>query len=164
MARFVVDENVVRNAVSGRNDRGEEALVEGEFMFRLLRVKSTVFVNDAIAKKFRSMWDKIMADSRPEDCNSRIYKGVAAMLRDGSRVSYVEGERVEWAGLKKCDREFVGVALQSGGVLVTSDMKLRRIVEEKRRQGSRIECIGVDRALGLLGQSGGQGTVGKGIG
>lgn len=55
MAGFVVDENVVRSAVSGRNDRGEEALVEGEFALRLLRVKGTVYVNEAIAKKFRAM-------------------------------------------------------------------------------------------------------------
>ena len=148
MAGFVVDENVVRSAVSGRNDRGEEALVEGEFALRLLRVKGTVYVNEAIAKKFRAMGGKIRADTRPEDCNNRIYKGVAAMLRDGSRVSYVEGASVEWEGLKKCDREFVGVALQPGGVLVTSDTRLRRIAEEKRRQEFRIECIGADRALG----------------
>ena len=153
MKGFVVDENVVLNAVRGSNDRGEEALAEGEFLLKLLRVKITVFVNEAIAKKFRTMGDKIRADSRPEDCNNRIYKGIAAMIRDGRMVTYVEAERVEWKGLKKCDREFVGVALRSGGTLVTSDMKLRRIAEEMQQQGHRIECIGADQALRMLGQN-----------
>ena len=156
MARFAVDENVVRNAVSGRNDRGEEALVEGEFMPRLPRVKGTVYVNEPIAKKLRSMRDKIMADSRPEDCNSMICKGAAATLRDGRRAPHMEGSRAELEGRKKRDREFVGVAPQSGGILVASDMKLRRIAEEKRRRGFRIECIGADRALGILGHGGAQ--------
>ena len=125
-------------------------------MLGLLRVKGTAYVNEPIAKKFRSMWDKIVADSRPEDCNSRMYKGVAATPRDGRRASYVEGSRAGSGGRKKCDREFVGVALQSGGILVASDMKLRHIAEEKRRHGFRIERIGADRALGILGHGGAQ--------
>ena len=152
MKGFVVDENAVLNAVRGRNDRGEEAFVEGEFMLRLLRIKGTVFVNEAIVKKYYAMDGKIRADSRPEDCNNRIYKGVAAMLRDGRRAHYVEAVSVDWDDIKKCDREFVGVALRSGGVLVTSDMKLRRIAGERPWQGHRIECIGADRALRLLEQ------------
>ena len=156
MKGFVVDGNVVLNAVRGSNDSGEEALAEGEFLPRLLRVKITVFVNEAIAKKFRAMGGKIRAGSRPEDCNNSIYKGIAAMLRDGRMVTYVEAEKVEWEGLKKCDKEFVGVALRSGGTLVTSDTKLRRIAEEMQRQGLRIECIGADQALRMLGQNGGQ--------
>ena len=71
-------------------------------------------------------------------------------------VTFVEAEKVKWEGLKKCDSEFVGVALRSGGTLVTSDTKLRRIAEEMQRQGLRIECIGADQALRMLGQNGGQ--------
>lgn len=158
---FVVDENVVLNAVRGKNDLGKEAWAEGEFMHRLFRVPSKVFVNEAIAKKFFAMGAKIRAGSRPEDCNNKVYKDMAAMLKNTARVTYVEGTRVEWPGLKKCDREFVGVALQTGGVLVTSDARLRQIVKEMRLRGLRVECVGVDRALCLLRQPGGQGGSGR---
>lgn len=102
------------------------------------------------------MGDKIRADSRPEDRNNRIYKGIAAMIRDGRMVTYMEAEKVEWEGLKKCDKEFVGMALRPGGTPVTSDVKLRRIADEMQRQGLHIKCIGADQALRMLGQNGGQ--------
>jgi len=150
MVGIVVDECVIREAVEGKKPGGGRAHAEAEFVHKLLRSTGTIFVNCAIAAKFRSLEKKIRADSRPEHCNNAIYKDFVAVLRDSSRTTYADGIDVDWEGLKKCDREFVGVALQSGSTLVTSDKKLRDIAREKRSQGSRIACVAAGDALGLL--------------
>lgn len=151
----VVDENIVITAATGKKPDGKEAWSEAEFMCRLLRSTEKIFVNDAILKKFRRMDGKIKAAAAAENCNSLVYKGLAARLKDSERTAYVDGARVDHEGLKKCDKEFVGVAVQSGAILVTEDERLRAIVDELRRRGMRIECLGADAALGRIGPQAG---------
>lgn len=150
MAGIVVDECVIREAVEGKKPGGGRAHAEAEFVHKLLRSTGTIFVNRAISSKFYSLEKKIRAGSRPEHCNNAIYKDFVAVLRDSSRTVHVDGIDVDWEGLKKCDREFVGVALQSGSTLVTSDKKLRGIAREQRSQGSSIACVAAGDALRLL--------------
>ena len=157
MKGFVVDENVIIEAINGKKPDGEKAWIEGEFMCRLFRSPNSIFVNDAILKKFRSVEDKIRSASPAADCSNPVCKGLAAMLRDSGRTRYVDGIKVDRKGLKKCGREFVGVAVQSGGILAASDKRLRRIVDEMRTQGVGIECLGADLALNRLEPHGGSG-------
>ena len=73
-------------------------------------------------------------------------------LSDAARVPRIDGVPVDWAGLKKCDREFVAVALQPRSILVTDDARLRETVEGYPE--SRIECATAESALGLIGAQG----------
>lgn len=102
------------------------------------------------------MEDKIRSAGPAEDCNNLVYRDLAAIL-DGGITRYVDGIKVGRKGLKKCDRGFVGVAVQSGGILAASDRRLRRIVDEMRTRGVGIECIGVDIDLNRLEPRGGSG-------
>ena len=151
MSGVVVDECVVMEAVRYKKPDGSAALAEAEFMCRLLRSPHTVFVNDTIVDKFYSIEKKINATGRPEDYNNMICKNFLGMLTDGRRTNYVEGIKIDRKGLKKCDKEFVGVALQSNSILVTSDGPLRGIIDEMRSEGSGIECLNAGQALRRLG-------------
>lgn len=152
MRRFVVDENVVMEAIEGRKPNGDRALSEGQFMLKLLGSSDPLFVNGAILKKYRGIEQKIEMRSRSEGLNNAIYKAFMQTLSD-ARVTRIDGVPVDWAGLKKCDREFVAVALQSRSILVTADARLRKIVEG-HPVGSRIECATAESALGLIGAQG----------
>lgn len=163
MRDFVLDENVVIEAVDGKKPGGGDAWAECEFMCGLLGSRDKICVNAAILEKYRRM-DKKMGPAGPaETRNNLIYKGLAAMLRDSERVRYVDGVSVDHKGLKKCDREFVGVAVQSGAALVTSDGRLCGILDELHSEGTRIEYLDAGAALGRLGPRGGGGE-GKGGG
>ena len=83
-----------------------------------------------------------------------ICKGFLATLADGRRTSYVDGIKVDWKGLKKCDKAFVGVALQSRSMLVTSDGPPRGIVDEMRSRGVALGCLAADQAIRRLDQIG----------
>lgn len=151
MRGVVVDENVVREAVEGKKPDGSRAEAEAEFMHRLFRSSNTVFVNGKIVAKFRAMQKKMGGGTRQAaPRNDAIYVTLADMLSNRTRITYSEGVRVEIDGLKKCDREFVGVALQTRSVLVTSDSRLFRILEGCKGAGQGIECRMPAEAIKLL--------------
>lgn len=153
MNGIVIDENVIVEATAGKKPDGTPAGAEAEFMYRLFRSSDTVFANAAIVDKFRGIQDKLDSGRHPYDYNHKIYKTLTAMPTDGSRTTRVEGIKVGRKGLKKCDKEFVGVAIQSGSVVVTSDMPLRGIIEDMRSEGSPIRCVTAE-ALDLLDAAG----------
>ena len=151
MRGIVVDENVVREAVEGKKPDGKNADAEAEFMHRLFRSSNTVFVNCKIEKKFRALQKKIKRGPRPASHrNDAVYVTLADMLNDGTRISYVEGVKVEMDGLKECDREFAGVALQTRSVLVTSDGRLCKALDKSKKAGREIECRTPAEAIRLL--------------
>ena len=129
MNGIVIDECVFMEAVRYKKPDGSHAIAETEFMCKMLRSPHTVFVNDVIVDKFHDIEQKINAMGNPRDYNNMICKNFLATLSDSKRTNYVDGIKIDWKGLKKCDREFVGVALQSNSILVTSDKPLRDIVE-----------------------------------
>ena len=144
MGGVVVDECVVMEAVRYKKPDGSPALAEAEFLCKLLRSPRKIFVNDVMFDKFHAIEKKINASGRPVDYNNMIYKNFLAMLADSKRTNYVEGIKIDRKGLKKCDKVFVGVALQSNSILVTSDMPLRNIIDEMRSEGAGIECLDAD--------------------
>ena len=149
MKMFVVDENVVMEAIENKKPNGDLALPEVQFMVKLLRSGDPLFVNEAILKKYRGIEQKIEMRSRSEGLNNGIHKAFMQTLSDAARVTRIDGVPVDWDGLKKCDKEFVAVALQSCSILVTSDVRLRETVEGHPE--SRIECTTAECALGLVG-------------
>ena len=139
-------------AIEGRKPNGDRALSEAQFVLKLLGSGDPLFVNDAILKKCRGIEQKIEARSRSEGINNGIHMAFMQTLSDGIKVPRIDGVPVDWAGLKKCDREFVAVALQSRSILVTADARLREKVGGHPE--SRIECATAECALGLIGAQG----------
>lgn len=146
MRGIVVDENVVMEAIEGRKPNGDRALSEGEFVFKLLNSSVRLFVNTAIVKKYHGIGQKIGTRSSPRGINNGMYGALMQTLADGHRLHHVDGVAADWLGLKKCDKEFVGVALQSGGMLVTGDTRLRELIGG-HPAGSAITCVTAERAL-----------------
>lgn len=153
MTGIVVDENIVMDAVNGKTAGGDPALAEAPFMFKLFDSNRPLFVNTTIAKKYRDIEQKIGMRGRSAGLNNGIYRILMQTLTDSTKINYVDGLAIDWPGLKKCDREFVGVALQTSSILVTADAKLRKIVEDHPR-GSRITCATARHAIGLLDMQG----------
>lgn len=153
MTGIVVDENIVMDAVNGKTAGGDPALAEALFMFKLFDSNRPLFVNTTIAKKYRDMEQKIGMRGRSAGLNNGICRILTQTLTDSTKINYVDGLAIDWPGLKKCDREFVGVALQTSSILVTADAKLRKIVEDHPR-GSRITCATARHAIGLLDMQG----------
>ena len=148
MRGIAVDENVVMEAIEGRKPSGDRALSEGEFVFKLLGSDNPMFVNNTIVKKYHGIKLKIGARSHSKEINNALYVALMQTLSDSHRMRHVDGVAADWPGLKKCDKQFVGVALQSGGILVTGDARLRELLAE-HRVGSRIECVTAGRALDM---------------
>lgn len=149
MRGMVVDENVVMDAVKGKKPGRDPALAEAQFMLKLLDSGHPLFVNGTIIKKYRGIEQKVDMRGHPADLNNCIYRVFMQKLADSRSTSHVDGIPVDWPGLKKCDKVFVGVALQSGGILVTDDTRLRKVVED-HPLGSRITCVTARHALDLF--------------
>lgn len=147
MKGIVVDENVVMDAIKGRKPNRDLALAEAQFMFKLFDSNNPLFVNSTIVKKYRGIEQKVDMRGHPAGLNNCIYRIFMQKLADSRNINRVDGVSVDWDGLKKCDREFVGVALQSGSILVTADMRLHKIVNER---ASRITCVTARHALDHL--------------
>lgn len=149
MTGIVVDENVIREAVEGKKPDGSYAHAVAEFMHKLFRSTNKIFVNVKIESKYRALQKKIDRDSHNVHRNDLIYAVLADMLNSKTRVDWREGVRVTIGGLKECDREFAGVALQTKSVLVTSDDRLRGILE-REMAGQGVECHTPADAIDLL--------------
>lgn len=149
MRGVVVDENVVMEAIEGRKPNRDHAFAEAQFMFKLFDSSNHLFVNKAIIKKYGEIYQKISMRSRFEGLNNRVYKILMQTLSNRDRINNVDGVALDWLGLKKCDKAFVGAALQSSSILVTSDLRLHKIVADHTR-GSGITCAVPRAALDLL--------------
>ena len=149
MTGVVVDENVIREAVEGKKPDGSYAHAEAEFMYKLFRSTNRISVNVKIEAKYRALEKKMDRGPRNAHRNDVIYAVLSDMVNSKTRVNSCEGVRVTIDGLKECDREFVGVALQTRSVLVTSDDRLRKILE-REVVGRGVECRTPADAINLL--------------
>ena len=149
MKGTVVDISVIMEAIGGKKPDSAPAMAEAQSMFKLLGSNNTVFANAAITKKCQDISRVVGERSRPQDCNDTVHKTLMRELANSERTSCADGTRVDRPGLKKCDREFVGVALQSGSVLVTDDARLSRLVAD-HPLGSGITCVTAEDALDML--------------
>lgn len=153
MRGVVVDVNVIMEAIEGKKPDDALALAEAEFMFKLFGSADHLFVNCAIVEKYRNIIKKIAERSLPRDINNTIHKVLMMTLTNNMRTNYVDGAGVDWPGIKKCDKELVGVALRSGAVLVTGDERLRKTVGD-HPLGSGITCVSARDAIDMLSARG----------
>lgn len=140
MTNYVIDENVIMESIHGIKPDGSNADAEAELMYKILRGKDHIFLNKEIEKKIYSIPKKIERNHPKKDLNNRIYKRLIQVMRDSTRVSYVDGQLVNFEGPKKCDKQFVNVAIQSKSILLTADDKIKGPVKNGGSVVSKCVC------------------------
>ncbi len=147
MRNYVIDENVIMESIHGEKPNGENADAEAELMFKILRGNDHIFINKEIEKKIYSIPKKIRRNHSEKSLNNRIYGKLIQVIRDPTRTTFVDGTKIEFEGPKKCDKQFVSVAIQSGGILITSDGKIKGPIEKGGPIVSKCMCMTAEEIL-----------------
>lgn len=140
MTNYVIDENVIMESIHGKKPDGSNADAEAELMYKILRGKDHIWINEEIAKKIYNISRKIRNEHSEKDLNNRIYKRLIQVMQDSTRTSYTHGKLVDFKGPKKCDKQFVNVAIQSNSILVTADDKIKGPVKNGGPVVSKCIC------------------------
>ena len=152
MVDYVIDENVIENAVHGKKPQknGQSialpADAENEFLYRFFRNKDRMFVNDKIRQKIYSLEKRIRIKHKSEFLDNRIIPRLLETLQNFEKTITIDGIQTEFSGIKNCDKEFVGVTLQSNATLVTADGDLK-ILMIKDKLVSKCKCFTVEEVL-----------------
>lgn len=147
MANYVIDENVILNATHGKKaDKKTPALEEKIFVNKLFLGKDHLFMNEKIRAKFRKMPQKIRTEYRTEFLDNHTLPLFLKLMTDSMRTTIVDGTPNTFKGIKDCDTEFVGVALQSTSTLVTADDRLKSEID-KDPSISGCRCTTVEKLV-----------------
>lgn len=147
MTSYVIDENVIMESIHGQKPNGENADAEAEFMYKILRTKSHIILNKEIEKKIYNIPKKIASKYPKNSINNLILPRLLKAIKDPSRVTFVEGTPIDFEGPKKCDKQFVSVAIQSKGLLVTADEKIKGPIKKAGLVVSKCKCMTAKEAL-----------------
>jgi len=129
MNNYVIDENIILNAITGEKPDCSTTLTEKIFISCFLHGHDHLFINNKIKDKIlKNMPKKISSFTKPLD--NHIYPLIKKLIFNSSRTTIVDGIKNNFKGVKDCDTEFVGVAIQSNAILVTADSKLKTAVGE----------------------------------
>ncbi len=140
MTDYVIDENVIMESIHGEKPNGENADAEAELMYKILRGKDHIFLNQEIRKKILKIPQKILKNYSEKNINNKIYKRLMQVMLDSSRITYVDDATIDFKGPKKCDKQFVNVAIQSGGILITADDTIKGPIKEGGPVISKCVC------------------------
>lgn len=138
MTSYVIDENIILNAITGEKPDCSTAFPEKIFVSRFLYGNDHLFINNKIKDKIlKNMPKKITSFSKPLD--NHIYPLIKKLIFNPSRTTIIDGTKNDFKGVKDCDTEFVGVAIQSNAILVTADSELK-IAVMKDTFASKCNC------------------------
>jgi predicted nucleic acid-binding protein len=146
MSRYVIDENIILNAITGEKPDCSVTLTEKIFILCFLRGNDHLYINNKIkAKILKNIPEKISSFTKPLD--NQIYPLIKKLIFDSSRTTIVDGIKNNFKGVKDCDTEFVGVAIHSNAILVTADSKLKNAIE-KDLFASKCNCKTAEELVG----------------
>ena len=124
MSDYVIDENVILNAVHGEKPmkKGVNIPADAEkiFVYSFFRNKDRNFINTKIRQKFFNMPKKVEQKFKKDFIDGKILPRFLDLLVNSDKFVLVNGIKNNFKGVKECDTEFVGVTLQSNAILVTS--------------------------------------------
>lgn len=152
MSDYVIDENVLINAVTGEKPvkKGDEksmpADAEKVFIYSFFSNRDRNFINYEIRKKFFKMPEKIEQKFKKEILDNQVIPRFLSMLSNSDKITIIEGIKNDFKGVKNCDTEFVGVTLQSNATLVTADKDLQDAIK-KDNFVSKCKCATVEEIL-----------------
>lgn len=146
MSNYVIDENVVRNAWTGKKSDQHPALAEMKLMRDIFFGNQHLAMNLKIRDKF-TKWGKQTEQIRSDDVDNLLVPLFIKLIFNAERTILVNGIRTNFRGIKDCDTEFVGVTLQApNGILVTSDGRLvEAIAADPEVQHCR--CVTAEEAI-----------------
>ncbi|MCV0411257.1 hypothetical protein [Nitrosopumilus sp.] len=149
MTDYVIDENVVLNAIHGKkasNNKSKNADTEKIFLYGFFSNKDKQFMNLKIQQKFFALPKKVEQKYNNEILDNHIIPRFLGVMSDPLKTSIIEGISNNFEGVKKCDTEFVGVTLQSNAILVTADGNLKKAIQEDSFV-SKCKCSTVEEVL-----------------
>lgn len=145
MSNYVIDENVVRNAWTGKKPDENPALAEMKFMRDIFFGNQHLAINLKIRSKF-TKWSK-QAEQISANVDNLLIPLFMKLIFNSERTMIVDGIHTNFRGVKDCDIEFVGVTLQApNGVLVTADVKLVEAIAADT-EVNHCRCITAEEAL-----------------
>ena len=147
MTEYVIDENVIMESIHGQKPDSTNADAEAELMYKILGGKGRIFLNKEIEKKIYNIPKKILAKYSEKSLNNQIFPRLLKMIRDPSRTTFVDGVKINFEGPKKCDKQFVSVAIQSNGILITADDKLKKSLKKADSVVSKCKCMNSKEVL-----------------
>lgn len=149
MTDYVIDENVVLNAIHGKkasNSKSKNADTEKIFLYGFFSNKDKQFMNLKIRQKYYTLPKKVEQKYKNEILDNHIIPRFLAVMIDPLKTSIIDGVSNTFKGIKKCDTEFVGVTLQSNATLVTADENLKTAIQEDTFV-SKCKCSTVEEIL-----------------
>ena len=128
MTDFIIDENIVMESHSLTDVHGKESFLSLAFITAFIQSTHRLALNDKIETKYRDFQDEIKNKGL---YSSPIVSKIINRLIKGNIIK-VQGIQDEFVGIKKCDKEFVGVSRQVRGTLVTNDQNLILKIKEHK--------------------------------
>ena len=144
MNEYVIDENVVRNAWHGKKADGSDAFEEMRFLADLYSCNGHLNLSEKIRKKFNQY--RKDTEYQTKGVNDLMLTKFIKLMYNESKCSITEPTKTDFQGVKKCDNEFVGVALKTRSILVTADKKLKESIE-KDEIAKKVKCMTVEETL-----------------
>lgn len=124
---YIVDENVILDAWRGKRF-DSYAGAEKQFITSFFRSAHRLAYDEEIKQKIIRMRKVTFKDN--EFLDNSVVPMLTKLIHDSSRAIPYSGIKTDFQGVKKCDKHFVGVTLQSQGILVTNDEKLRKAITD----------------------------------
>ena len=150
MTDYIIDENVIMESIHGQKPNNKNADAESELMYKILSGEDHIILNKEIEKKIYKIPKKILAKYSEKSLNNQIYPRLLKIIRDPSRTTFVDGIKIDFEGQKKCDKQFVSVAIQSNGILITADNKLKESLKKGGPVVSKCKCMNAKEVLSYI--------------
>lgn len=125
---IIIDENVIIDAWRGTQENGNPAFTERHFVYAFFDSLKKLAYNEEIKKKIIKLKDARFKDTKYLD--NSIVPILTKLIHDSIRATPFFGISTNFKGVKKCDEHFVGVTLQSQGILVTNDQPLHDAIDK----------------------------------
>jgi len=93
-----------------------------------------------LPKKIKETYNEKIIDST-------LLPRLIQVLGNSQKTIKIDGIKTSFEGVKECDVEFVGVALQSHAVLVTGDEKLKDAISADKTIASNCNCSTVEDCI-----------------
>jgi len=93
-----------------------------------------------IERKMYKIPKKIQKNYSENTINHRVYRRLFELMRDSNKVTLLGKAEIEFNGPKKCDKQFVNVAIQSNATLVTADDTIKGPIKEGGNVISKCIC------------------------
>lgn len=123
MKNFIIDEMIIRECHSLKDADGNENFDSLDFITSFIQSDHKVGLNGKIEKKYRDYQKSIKQNG--EFVSPQASKIINRILRsDKKRETFGIPGNYKPIRTKKCDAQFVGVAIQLNGILVTNDQPL----------------------------------------